>query len=1503
VLLSVCLLPAGLVPGPALRAAEPGPPAAEVPGAPTYTIDGQTQVSRGAADPTGTDDTVTFRRARFGSDFTYVFTLPAGRYEMELGFCEHHVRRAGQRIFSVLANDREVIGRLDILAEAGGQSRALVKKAEVEVGRDGRLALRFRSERENACVSLIALRGAGQELVVRCGLESKPPGQAVVGFNIANLLEDERVGRLFEEAAAFEREAKYSEALSRYEQVLARYGGHMFAVEPGLYVPAGDTALERMGRLPESGLRLYRTLYNDKARALYEKALAAGDLGGLLEVARAYFPTDCGDDATYEAARIQLAAGRFEEAAAGLERLLSSHPDVSVPRADIVARLAVACRKLDRSRELADLTADAARRLAGERFSTGGGQRDLADFLTREVPLLRPRRPAATVEGAAAAGWEPQVDRQGRLALPAGALSLVWRAEIPGTQSGGGPGTGAVTELPFFAACRDRALYVAGPDGVDAWWLLNGERRWSYRSFGRSGAQIMAPAVAGGRVFVARPRFVPRGAEYKYIGERLVALDEAGGRRLWGDDGRGAAGEFDFLLAPNLRSPPAVVGETVLAYTQMEEIKFWRRWSAHPTLQAVDPATGRTVWERRLSTLLPRHRIMGIYVPGSALTVAGGVVYVLTNAGALAALDHDGGRVRWVRKYTQMPSGNDPERPPPAEARWALGAPLVAQGLVIVAPSDGEELLAMRADTGRLVWSRERRAGRQLLGAEGDCLILVTGERVQALDIFTGEEQWVRDLPGEPYGRGAIADGTACVPLRRGIWRARCSDGVEEPLLELPDASHSGNLAAVRAGFGTVLVTCSGTHLNVFYDRSAALERLAAESAAAPDAAVRGAADLARAEVLATAAGEGGGVEELCRAVLEKAPEEARRAGVPLRRIAGARLLESMRRRAEAAAAAGRPAAALAVWDEAVSSAASGSDEWVAAQAGRLRALEALERWPEAVGIYQELLARAPNVRVGVEPGLAMSAGEYAFRRLAAIRAQSAGRDPYAGFEKAAAALAGAGTPEADARLGREYPNSHAAAAALARLARSAGDDDRHVRLASLSALAARRPETAEGQAAAAALAPYPSTDTAFMEWGAVNYTAHRPPRTAAAPGAVFAAPFDVIWRIAAPEEDIDQVVLPVSVDGPGDAGGLVFVAQRRPSQPGGATLECRRAGDGGLVWKREISTVSGGEGGIGEVTVAGARVLAALGSELFGFDPSDGGKYWHLALPEKVLDLRGAGEVAVFTAGENLFAVDARSGRELWRRALSGMVYMGPTVDRGRVSLVLRHPDAIETYDLGSGDFVMRRELSRLYQEHYAARPTYAFDGATGVLVNGPEGPALEVYDLLTGALRGSSPAWLTPDGGGGGPLMFLSGGVNRAPAALGVFDLRTGKKLWQEAGGGGWAACADGVLYTGSRTCDAATGKQLWAAPAGVGGVTHCLVEESCLVLNSASRGGDRWSSQIAILDRKSGQRLGEFELRTRKLGRSPRGYGGTTLWLAGNVLVACGTPEVVGISGKKP
>jgi len=268
----------------------------------------------------------------------------------------------------------------------------------------------------------------------------------------------------------------------------------------------------------------------------------------------------------------------------------------------------------------------------------------------------------------------------------------------------------------------------------------------------------------------------------------------------------------------------------------------------------------------------------------------------------------------------------------------------------------------MRADSGRLVWARDRRAGRQLLGAEGDVLLLLTAERVQGWTFSPARSCGPASCPPALRPR-AVAGDAVYVPVRTGIWRAKCADGSEERLLPVKDATHSGNLSAVRTEVGTAVLTCSETHLNVYYDRAAALAALAGRAGSAREPAERAAAELSQAEVLSAAPeSDARRIEALCRSALQNSPEDARRAGVPLRRIAArgcwppsARGRAGQRRRPS-----GRGAGRLGGGRRRRRGRLAG----VGRRAGRKdpRARETLPL-AEAVASYQELIERARTSR------------------------------------------------------------------------------------------------------------------------------------------------------------------------------------------------------------------------------------------------------------------------------------------------------------------------------------------------------------------------------------------------------------------------------------------------------------------------------------------------------------------------------------------------------------
>ena len=111
----------------------------------------------------GTNDPDLFDGERYGN-FDYQIPVAAGRYTVKLYFAENFIgtrfdaqhRGAGTRVFDVYCNGHTLLRNFDILKEAGGPSRALVKAFHgLEPDGTGKLRLEFVPTRDNACVSAV----------------------------------------------------------------------------------------------------------------------------------------------------------------------------------------------------------------------------------------------------------------------------------------------------------------------------------------------------------------------------------------------------------------------------------------------------------------------------------------------------------------------------------------------------------------------------------------------------------------------------------------------------------------------------------------------------------------------------------------------------------------------------------------------------------------------------------------------------------------------------------------------------------------------------------------------------------------------------------------------------------------------------------------------------------------------------------------------------------------------------------------------------------------------------------------------------------------------------------------------------------------------------------------------------------------------------------------------------------------------------------------------------
>ncbi len=94
-------------------------------------------------------------RERYGME-KYLFELENGRYALRLHFNEAFRKNAGERVFSISANGKTVLGNLDVFQAAGGRNKALTREFEVELG-DGQLTLEFSALRDNPMLSGIEI--------------------------------------------------------------------------------------------------------------------------------------------------------------------------------------------------------------------------------------------------------------------------------------------------------------------------------------------------------------------------------------------------------------------------------------------------------------------------------------------------------------------------------------------------------------------------------------------------------------------------------------------------------------------------------------------------------------------------------------------------------------------------------------------------------------------------------------------------------------------------------------------------------------------------------------------------------------------------------------------------------------------------------------------------------------------------------------------------------------------------------------------------------------------------------------------------------------------------------------------------------------------------------------------------------------------------------------------------------------------------------------------------
>ncbi|MFM1874129.1 MAG: hypothetical protein RL398_3551 [Planctomycetota bacterium] len=614
-----------------------------------------------------------------------------------------------------------------------------------------------------------------------------------------------------------------SQANSGGEAPLGQDERHaVYASDGRLFRPVRRLGQEMLAKMPPAGLALYRTLYDGDAERALQAAEADGSLRALQTVVERYYASAAAGRALALLGDRSLSEGRYRAAVRHFRELLDIYPAnhrSALGIGDLWLRYKVALAlALAGDRQGAAVVAELAREHADETLRIAGELQAVRELPDRP-PFVGNRIAVDDRPSAAVVTWlhgedfelvplwqyrfaeaDPYRDPTNR---PRGSgISPFDENQLSNSMPHAGryfPGTrvrflaggeaGRPPQVAFFEHFRLRiadaasGLMLAEGDGSPTPPAAR-DSQPRVRIAACDFALLHAMEHEGMLLGVLGYSRKPTSSTQVLRETELVAYDRASMRRRWSSenwlDGERGLRDVTFLAAPT------PFGDRLLVPTLRKGVY---------SLDCLAAADGRPMW----TTPLHAGGSEFFKAPGVQVVVEGAVAYVATNAGCLAAVDVWSGDLQWIRRYERR----DPLRKSPVQpvvrdrnvrfveqrmfAQVALEgfypSELIARdGLVVLAPVDGDMLICLDGASGEPVWmfdaaSRYAPFGRlrALLGVAEDALFACSDSHLVCFSLRGGLVRWARELPPDAEagkagrGRGAVVGNHVVVPGMREL--------------------------------------------------------------------------------------------------------------------------------------------------------------------------------------------------------------------------------------------------------------------------------------------------------------------------------------------------------------------------------------------------------------------------------------------------------------------------------------------------------------------------------------------------------------------------------------------------------------------------------------------------------------------------------------------------------------------------------------------------------------
>jgi outer membrane protein assembly factor BamB len=588
------------------------------------------------------------------------------------------------------------------------------------------------------------------------------------GFNIRK--EASKFNDALEDFARYRDKKAWELAFRSLETLNEAKRDGMVPAGNGFFVPSRQRVISSLTSLTPEGKQAFRLFYDAKAKQLLEKAQSAtraqpsggaGDkpvdeVATLREVYEKYFISSVGDRAADRLGDALFESGDFAGAAAAWGAILKDFPDSALPKLRLQIKRCTALARATQWDRFDDALRQVRTEFAGERVSLGGKEVVAVEYLEqlRAAPTSRPATTLATkpttgptTGPTTAPAPEPEIpEPTGPVALPtddtpawqikladetlnrklANALNMnQWQAQFSNLRG----------SLP--ASCTDgRRVYINWFGIIFAADVKTGKMLWRNRKFAELGDKLQnivnsgvdcdcytATVAPGGRLFVTGYVFSNLGNYQEPV--RLVSMNARDGKVNWSST-NGSLSNWSFLGAP------LIAGDVVYAAAR-------QRNGTDTSLLAIGVEKGELMWSVALGTAQGGNNPYNgnTVVPTSALVAANGSVYVVTNNGAVVAVDSVARRVDRAYTFPAPPIMREQNMwwggPQPMPAPKMRAAAFVDGSTLYVKEQNGDALYAVDLSGPALLWKRPIDRESTVTRLD-DGRLLVIGQDLGAID-------------------------------------------------------------------------------------------------------------------------------------------------------------------------------------------------------------------------------------------------------------------------------------------------------------------------------------------------------------------------------------------------------------------------------------------------------------------------------------------------------------------------------------------------------------------------------------------------------------------------------------------------------------------------------------------------------------------------------------------------------------------------------------------------